>query len=57
MNGSNMNPQSILDTSKPLNVELFDQIVKSFYSGSSNRQVLIIHNPHNIPLFDDTYNE
>ena len=40
MNGSNMNPQSILDTSKPLNVELFDQIVKSFYSGSSNRQVI-----------------
>jgi len=34
-----MNPQSILDTSKPLNVELFDQIVKSFYSGSSNRQI------------------
>merc|ERR1719361_1918232 len=36
MNG---NPQSILDTAKPLNVELFDQIVSSFYSGSSNRQI------------------
>eukprot|EP00484_Ammonia_sp_Unknown_P006817 CAMPEP_0197071980 /NCGR_PEP_ID=MMETSP1384-20130603/209866_1 /TAXON_ID=29189 /ORGANISM="Ammonia sp." /LENGTH=1045 /DNA_ID=CAMNT_0042510793 /DNA_START=117 /DNA_END=3251 /DNA_ORIENTATION=- len=34
-----MNPQSILDTSKPLNVELFDQVVKEFYSGSSNRQI------------------
>eukprot|EP01084_Bolivina_argentea_P070953 129034_1 len=34
-----MNPQSILDSSIPFNVELFDQIVASFYSGSSNRQI------------------
>eukprot|EP01084_Bolivina_argentea_P223787 378575_1 len=36
---SNLNPQSILDANIPFNVELFDEIVKSFYSGNSNRQI------------------
>jgi len=35
----NMNPQEILDAHKPLNVELFDQVVASFYSGNSSRQI------------------
>eukprot|EP00485_Elphidium_margaritaceum_P011615 CAMPEP_0202687500 /NCGR_PEP_ID=MMETSP1385-20130828/3167_1 /ASSEMBLY_ACC=CAM_ASM_000861 /TAXON_ID=933848 /ORGANISM="Elphidium margaritaceum" /LENGTH=1175 /DNA_ID=CAMNT_0049342305 /DNA_START=97 /DNA_END=3624 /DNA_ORIENTATION=+ len=34
-----MNPQQILDTSKPLNVELFDQVVQEFYQHGSNKQV------------------
>eukprot|EP01083_Nonionella_stella_P222197 793149_1 len=36
---SNLNPQSILDANIQLNVELFYEIVKSFYSGNSNSQI------------------
>jgi len=36
---NNMNPQDILNTNKPLNVELFDKVVASFYSGNSDRQI------------------
>lgn len=39
MTCKNGNPRDILDTSNPLNLNLFDEIVSLFYSGSSDKSI------------------